>query len=64
MLQTLCYGHYVTDITSRHDIMDYIMDIMTEWLLILILLGEINSTCKPILFKFITSKFTVLLTKH
>ena len=26
--------------------------------------GEINVTCIPILFKFITSKFAVLLAKH
>ena len=58
---TLCYGHYITDITSQilyyghYDCMTFIM---------VIPLGEINVTCKPILFKFITSKFEVLLTKH
>ena len=44
---TLCYGHYITDITlwmshHRHYIMVYG-------------LGEINVTCKPILFKLILS---------
>ena len=58
---TLCYGHYITDSTSwtshyRH------YDCMT--LIMVILLGEINATCIPILFKFITSKFSVFLTKH
>ena len=53
---TLCYGHYITDITlwtshHRHYIMVYG-------------LGEINVTCKPIFFKFITSKFAVFLTKR
>ena len=62
---TLCYGHYMTDITlwtshltlyyGHYDCMTFIM---------VILLGEINATCIPILFKFITSKFAVLLTKH
>ena len=55
---SLCYGHYVTDITlwtSHYDCMTLIM---------VILLGEINATCIPILSKFITSKFSVLLTEH
>ena len=44
---TLCYGHHITDITlwtshHRHYIMVYG-------------LGEINVTCKPILFKLILS---------
>ena len=51
----------VTDMTlqtlhyGHYDCMTFIM---------VILLGEINATCIPILFKFITSKFSVLLTKH
>ena len=37
-------------------------DCMT--LIMVIILREINATCIPILFKFITSKFSVFLTKH
>ena len=61
MLQTLHYSHYIMDITSQtlyyghYDCMTFIM---------ITLLGEINVTCKPILFTFITFKFVVLLTKH
>ena len=33
-------------------------------LIMVIILREINATCIPILFKFITSKFSVFLTKH
>ena len=55
ILQTLHYGHHI---------LHYIMDIMTMTFIMVILLGEINATCIPILFKFITSKFSVLLTKH
>ena len=65
---TLYYRHYITGITR------YIMDIIS-WtlyckhydcmtLIVVILLGEINVTCKPVLLKFITSKFAVLFTKH
>ena len=61
MLQTLHYSHYIMDITSQtlyyghYDCMTFIM---------VILLGEINATCIPILFKFMTSKFLVFLTKY
>ena len=61
MNPTLCCRHYVMDITLwmlpyRH------YGCMT--FIIVILLGGINAICKPVLFKFITSKFTMLLTKH
>ena len=48
-------------IVSCLDINGY-YDCMT--LIIVIILREINATCIPILFKFITSKFSVFLTKH
>ena len=64
---TLCYGHYVKDkLHHRHHIIDINLlyyghyDCMT--LIIVILFGEINATCIPILFKFITPKFLVLWT--
>ena len=61
MKPPLCCRHYVMDITLwslpyRH------YGCMT--FIIVILLGGINAICKPVLFKFITSKFMVLLTKH
>ena len=56
MLQTLHYGHHTMTLYYGH------CDCMT--LIMVILLGEINVTCIPILFKFITSKFLMLLTKH
>ena len=56
MLQTLHYGHHTMTLYYGH------YDCMT--LIMVILLGEINATCIPILFKFITSKFSVFLTKH
>ena len=62
---TLCYGQYITDITlwTSHLTLFYgPYDCMT--FIMVILLGEINATCIPILFKFFTSKFAVLLTKH
>ena len=43
------------DIDGHYDCMTLIM---------VIILREINATCTPILFKFITSKFSVLLTKY
>ena len=58
---TLHYRHYITEITlgtlhyGHYDCMNLIM---------VILLGKINATGNTILFKFITSKFAVLLTKH
>ena len=61
---TLCYGHYITDITlwiSHYRHYGH-YDCMT--LIMVILLGEINATCIPILFKFITSKFSVFLIKR
>ena len=48
-------------IVSCLDINGY-YDCMT--LIMVIILREINATCIPILFKFITSKFSVFLTKH
>ena len=48
-------------IVSCLDINGY-YDYMT--LIMVIILREINATCIPILFKFITSKFSVFLTKH
>ena len=61
---TLCYDNYITDITLRTSHYRHYghYDCMT--LIMVILFGEINATCIPILFKFITSKFSVLLTKH
>ena len=69
MKPTLCFGHYVTDITlwtPHYEYIYYIMGIMTACMtfIMVILLGGINATCIPILFKFLTSKFAVLLTKH
>ena len=61
MLWTLCYRHYITDITLQTLYYGH-YDCIT--LIMVILLGEINATCIPILFKFITSKFSVFLTKH
>ena len=61
---TLCYGHYVKTSHYKHHIIDINLlyyghyDCMT--LIIVILFGEINATCIPILFKFITPKFLVL----
>ena len=52
-LQTLHYGHHIL-----HYIMDNDFHNGNN------LLGEINATCIPILFKFITTKFAVFLTKH
>ena len=48
-------------IVSCLDINGY-YDCMT--LIMVIILREINATCIPILFKFITSKFSVFLAKH
>ena len=48
-------------IVSCLDINGY-YDCMT--LIMVIILREINATCIPILFKLITSKFSVFLTKH
>ena len=62
MLWTLRYRHYIMDITSQTLYYGH-YDCMT-FIIMVILLGEINATCIPILFKFITSKFSMLLTKH
>ena len=48
-------------IVSCLDINGY-YDCMT--LIMVIILREINATCISILLKFITSKFSVFLTKH
>ena len=61
MKPTLCYARHVTDKTLRKLLYGH-YDWMT--FVTVIILEEINARCKPILFTFITSKFTVLLPKH
>ena len=62
---TLHCRHYIMDITFSTEVMlEKLHHGHYDWMkfIIVILLEETNATCKPILSKFITSKFTVLLT--
>ena len=60
-MQTLHYKHNIIGIKLWELYYGYY-----DWMafIIVIPLEEINATCKPIFFKFIRSKITMLLTKH